>query len=519
MSAEVHPTIKSRTLLRSSGLVSFMTMLSRVVGFVRDLLIAQFFGAQAGIDAFFVAFKIPNFMRRLFAEGAFSQAFVPVLSEYQKTRNERDLKVFISHITGNLFFVLLALTALCVLLSPIIIMIFAPGFDHDGERYMLASFMLKITFPYLLLISMTALSGAVLNTFGRFGVPSFTPVLLNIAMIVSALYLSPYFHPPVIALAWGVFLGGIIQLIFQIPFLVKAKLFVWPAMNWQDSGVKRVLILMVPALFGVSVAQINLLLDTVFASFLRVGSVSWLYYSDRLTFFPLGVFGVAIATVILPHLSRKHATHSSDSYSQSLDWGIRLILMIALPSTLALLLFSKPLLTALLAYGKFTSFDVMMTRKSLMTFSIGLAAFMLIKVLGSAFYATQNIKTPVKVGACAMLVNTFFCLVLIKPLAHAGLALASSLAGWMNALTLLVLLIKRGIYKPSPKWMVYALQLGFANTVLAISLILLRQLHDWVSLNVFLRVSYLSVDVLLAILIYFACLYVSGLRLNQFRQS
>lgn len=519
MSAEVHPTIKSRTLLRSSGLVSFMTMLSRVVGFARDLIIAQLFGAQAGIDAFFVAFKIPNFMRRLFAEGAFSQAFVPVLSEYQKTRSENALKAFIAHITGNLFFVLLVLTFVSVLLSPIIIMIFAPGFDHDGERYMLASYMLKITFPYLLLISMTALSGAVLNTFGRFGVPSFTPVLLNIAMIISALYLSPYFNPPVITLAWGVFLGGMIQLLFQVPFLIKANLFTWPAMDWHDSGVKRVLILMVPALFGVSVAQVNLLLDTVFASFLRVGSVSWLYYSDRLTFFPLGVFGVAIATVILPHLSRKHATHSKESYSLSLDWGIRLVLLIALPSTIALMLFAKPLLTVLLGYGKFSAFDVQMTQKSLMTFSLGLTAFMLIKVLGSAFYATQNIKTPVKVGAIAMLVNTFFCLVLIKPLAHAGLALASSLAGWMNALTLLALLIKRAIYRPAPKWFRYGLQLLFANGFLAISLLLLREAHDWEALSVLPRIVYLTLDVLLSIFIYFACLYLLGIRLKQFRQS
>jgi putative peptidoglycan lipid II flippase len=496
-----------------------MTMLSRVVGFVRDLMIAQIFGVGPGVDAFFVAFKIPNFMRRLFAEGAFSQAFVPVLSEFQKTKSQGELRDFIAHITGNLLAVLMVLTILCVILSPLIVMIFAPGFPQSGERYLLASFMLKITFPYLVLVSMTALCGAVLNTFGRFGVPAFTPVLLNVAMILAAIYLSPYFHPPVIALAVGVLIGGVIQLLFQIPFLIKANLLCLPKMNWGDTGVKRVLLLMVPALFGVSVAQVNLLLDTVFASFLPVGSVSWLYYSDRLTFFPLGVFGVAIATVILPHLSRKHATKSIENYSASLDWGIRLVLLIALPSTVALILFSKPLLICLLGYGKFSAFDVLMTRKSLITFSLGLCAFMLIKILGSAFYATQNIKTPVKIGAFSMLVNTVFCLILIGPMAHAGLALASSIAGWVNAFLLLFLLIKRGTYQPNKGWVKYGLQLLGANGILALLLIYCQQLVIWGNLTLLKRIAYLSIDVMFAIVVYLVCLYVTGLRLKQFRQA
>lgn len=517
MSTVSTATIKKTSLLRSTGLVSLMTFISRVTGFIRDILIAHFFGATAGIDAFFVAFKIPNFMRRLFAEGAFSQAFVPVLAEYQKKETEPALKLFLARIIGNLFIVLLGVTIIAVLASPYVIRLFAPGFAQSGSRFLLASQMLKITFPYLLLISLTALSGAILNTYGRFGIPAVTPVLLNICLIVAAIYFAPFFNPPVLALAWGVFIAGIVQLAFQLPFLFKAGLLVLPKIHWQDKGVKRVLKLMVPAMFGVSVAQINLLLDTVFASFLSVGSVSWLYYSDRLTFFPLGVFGVAISTVILPHLSREHAAKSSKSFSSGIDWGMRLILLVGLPSTLGLCLFSKPLLISLLAYGKFTLNDALMTQKSLITFSLGIPGFMLIKILGSAFYATQNIKTPVKIAAIAMVINTLLCLLFIKPLAHAGLALASSLAGVFNAGSLLYLLLKRGHYQPSSGWLKFGSQLLLANMVLILFLVFIKDQVDWVAAGASLRLSYLFSSVILAFFIYVLSLYVFGMRTHQFR--
>jgi putative peptidoglycan lipid II flippase len=298
-------------LLRSSGIVGIMTMLSRVLGLVRDVVIANLFGASGSADAFFVAFKIPNFLRRLFAEGAFSQAFVPVLSEYRTQRTLKEVQVLVNQVAGTLGGILLLVTLLCVAASPLVTAVFAPGFYmHEGDKFDLASDMLRITFPYLLLISMTAFCGAILNSYERFAVPAFTPVLLNICLIGSAYFLTPYMEVPVMALAWGVLMAGAVQLVFQLPFLAHIRLLPKPVWGWKDPGVQRILVLMVPALFGVSVAQINLLLDTVLASFLQTGSVSWLYYSDRLSELPLGVFGIAISTVILPSLSS--ATERAD---------------------------------------------------------------------------------------------------------------------------------------------------------------------------------------------------------------
>lgn len=496
-----------------------MTMLSRVLGFIRDVSIAQIFGAGPAIDAFFIAFKIPNFMRRIFAEGAFSQAFVPVLSEYQKNETERSLKQFIADMTGNLFIILMLITVFAILLSPFIIKIFAPGFSFSDPRFGHASFMLKLTFPYLLFISLTALSGAILNTFGRFAIPAFTPVILNVVLILSAVFGRSFWAQPVYALACGVLIAGILQYLFQLPFLYRLDLLKRPKVNFKDKGVIKVLKLMVPALFGVSVAQINLLLDTVFASFLPVGSVSWLYYSDRLTFFPLGVFGVAIATVILPTLSRAFASHEMRHYSKALDWSVRMVLLIALPATVGLMIFALPLLITLLGYGKFELHDSIMTMKSLRAFSLGLTAFMLIKVLGSAFYATQNIKTPVKVGVIAMLINTVLCLLFIKPFAHAGLALASSIAGWVNALLLFYFLVKRKIYIKEPGWALYFLKLIVANVVIATLLIFLRDSIAWITISSYLRIMYLILSVSLAIMVYFLTLFVCGIRIKQFRQQ
>ena len=304
MSENIVP--KRQSLLRSTSLVSLMTFISRIMGFMRDMILAQMFGAQAGMDAFYIAFKIPNFMRRLFAEGAFSQAFVPVLAEYQNKRTISEVRIFLARVAGSMSAVLTLVTVVGIIASPVIIYLFAPGFGADSTRSALASEMLRLTFPYLMLISLTAMAGAILNTYGYFGVPAFTPVILNICMIIAALYVSPHFQQPVMALAWGVLIAGVMQLLFQIPFLMHRKLLIKPSLMMTDPGVRRVLKLMVPALFGVSIAQINLLIDTIFASFLKVGSVTWLFYTDRLVDFPLGIFGVAIATVILPHLSRRH---------------------------------------------------------------------------------------------------------------------------------------------------------------------------------------------------------------------
>jgi putative peptidoglycan lipid II flippase len=509
---------KRQSLLRSTSLVSIMTFLSRIMGFIRDMVIAQTFGAQAGMDAFFVAFRIPNFMRRLFAEGAFSQAFVPVLAEYQKTRSIDQVRLFIARIMGSLSAILTLVTVIGIVAAPVIVYIFAPGFHEDGTRSILASEMLRLTFPYLMLVSLTAMAGAILNTYGYFGVPAFTPVLLNISLIVAAIYISPNFSQPVVALAWGVLIAGIAQLLFQIPFLYHRKLLVKPSLVFQDSGVKRVLKLMIPALFGVSVAQVNLLVDTIFASYLKVGSVSWLFYTDRLTDFPLGIFGVAIATVILPHLSKKHAEQSSELYSRALDWGLRLLLLVGIPSAIGLSIFSMPLIASCFGYGEFSVYDIEQTQKSLFTLSLGVPAFMMIKVLASGFYARQNIKTPVKVGAVAMVINTFLCAVLIYPMAHAGLTLASTIAGYVNAGILLYLLIKRDIFKPAKGWVKYLIQLLLANAIMGGVLVwCIGDMSYWISKPLFHRFGTLLGYVSIAVLVYIISLILLGIRPGQFR--
>ncbi|STX92517.1 integral membrane protein [Legionella londiniensis] len=509
---------KQQSLLRSTTLVSLMTFISRIMGFARDMTLAHFFGASVGMDAFLIAFKIPNFMRRLFAEGAFSQAFVPVLAEYQETRTIEEVRLFLARIAGTLSAILTLVTLVGIIASPYIVFIFAPGFGEGSPRSLMAIEMLRLTFPYLMLVSLTAMAGAILNTYGYFGVPAFTPVLLNISMIVAAVFASPHFSNPVIALAWGVLFAGIAQLLFQLPFLYQRKLLVKPRLLFSDPGVRRVLKLMVPALFGVSIAQINLLIDTIFASFLKVGSVSWLFFSDRLTDFPLGVFGVAIATVILPHLSRRHTEHSVELFSKALDWGLRLLLLIGVPSALGLALFAMPLISSCFAYGKFSLFDVLQTQKSLFTLALGVPAFMMVKVLASGFYARQNIKTPVKVGAAAMVVNTIFCALLIGPLEHAGLTLASTIAGYVNCAILFLLLVRRRIYIPLPGWGKFILQLLIANMIM--SMYLLWAVGDasyWMDLAAIARLGLLLGHVLAALVIYILSLILCGMRPAQFR--
>ncbi|MFA6302065.1 MAG: murein biosynthesis integral membrane protein MurJ [Legionella sp.] len=509
---------KRQSLLRSTTLVSLMTFVSRMMGFIRDMVIANFFGAQAGMDAFFVAFRIPNFMRRLFAEGAFAQAFVPVLAEYEKTRSPDDVRVFISRISGYLSSILTLVTIVGIIAAPVIIFLFAPGFSHDSVRAEWATHMLRITFPFLMLVSLTAMAGAILNTYGYFGVPAFTPVLLNICMILAAFYICPHLPTPVFGLAWGVLIAGIVQLLFQLPFLYQKGLLIRPRVVRDDPGVNKVLKLMIPALFGVSIAQLNLMVDSIFASFLKVGSVSWLYYTDRLADFPLGVFGVAIATVILPHLSRKHAEQSVAHYSKALDWGLRSILLIGLPAGLALAVFAMPLIACCFGYGQFTSMDVVQTEKSLFTLALGVPAFMVVKVLASGFYAQQNISTPVKIGAISMVVNTILCSIFIWFFAHAGLTLASAIAGYVNCSLLLFLLIKRKIFQPSPGWGKYLVQLFCANLVIGIYMkLMVGTVGYWLSFAPVARLGLLMAHVLAVVVLYIIVLGITGLRPGQFR--
>ena len=509
---------KRQSLLRSTSLVSMMTLISRLMGFARDMILARTFGAHAGMDAFYIAFKIPNFMRRLFAEGAFSQAFVPVLAEYQKTRTMSEVRTFLARIAGSMSAVLTLVTLVGIIAAPVIIYIFAPGFGEDSSRSFLATEMLRLTFPYLMLISLTGMAGAILNTYGYFGVPAFTPVFLNISMILAAIYLSPRFSQPVVALAWGVLIAGIVQLLFQIPFLYHRRLLVKPSLMMNDPGVKRVLKLMVPALFGISIAQINLLIDTIFASFLKVGSVTWLFYTDRLADFPLGVFGVAIATVILPHLSRRHAEQSVEHFSKALDWGLRLLLLIGIPSGIGLAIFSMPLIASCFTYGQFTAYDMLQTQKSMITMAIGIPAFMMVKILASGFYSRQDIKTPVKVGVIAMIANTLMCALFVYPLAHAGLTLASALAGYVNCGALLFLLIRRGIYKPPAGWVRFMVQLLIANGLMSVYLYFVTgTVSFWLDKPLVMRLSLLLAHVFAALVIYLAGLWLCGMRFSQFR--
>lgn len=509
---------RKRGLLRSTSLVSGNTVISRILGFLRDMIWAQVFGASAGFDAFIVAFRLPNFMRRLFAEGAFAQAFVPVLAEKQTQGSEQEIKTFIAHISGVLMIALMVTVLLGICFAPLLIDVFAPGFSFSGHRHLYASHMLRVTMPYLLFISLVALSGAILNTYGNYGIPSFTPVLFNVCLILAAVYLAPHFEISVFALAWGLLAAGIVQFLFQLPFLFQKKLLVMPRPSLQDPDVRKVLKLMVPALFGVSVAQISVMIDTIFASFLPKGSVTWLYFSERLMNFPLGVFGVGIATVILPYLARGHASKDHERYNHTFDWAMRLLLLIGLPSSIGLFVLAGPLIATLFGHGKFTTHDVLMSRESLMTFAVGVQGFMMVKVMASAFYAKQNIKLPVKIAAFSMVCNMVFNAILIGPLAHAGLALATSLSGLVNAGLLLYFLLARKIYQPQKGWLRFFVKVIIANLVmLGVLLLLTPRLNLWLQPHWRWQVSHLLFSIVAALISYFVVLYIAGMRVRHFR--
>lgn len=513
-----HKQVRKPGLLRSGALVSVMTLLSRVLGLMRDIVIAGLFGAGAGADAFFVAFKIPNFLRRLFAEGAFNQAFVPVLSEYRSQRDRAAVRGLIDSVAGTLGLTLMGITLLAIVAAPLLVWVFAPGFTQLPEKQALTAEMLRITFPYLLLISLTAFAGSILNSYDRFAVPAFTPVLLNLSLIGAALWLTPYMSEPVMALAWGVLIAGCAQLFFQLPFLARIGLMPRPKVRWKDEGVRRIMKLMAPALFGVSVSQINLLLDTVLASFLISGSVSWLYYSDRLVELPLGVFGIAVATVILPSLSIKHAEKSGDAFAKTLDWAVRMILLIAVPAALALTVLAEPLLFTLFQYGAMTVHDVDMAAMSLRAYAVGLLAFMLIKVLAPGFYARQDTKTPVKIGIIAMVANMVFNLLLVFWLDHAGLALATSLSAFLNAGLLWYTLRRDGVFVWQAGWGRYLMQLIPAAAVMVVLLIwLMPGGGQWAGFGWQERVLWLGGLVVAGGGSYLVMLVLAGLRLRHIR--
>ncbi|TYL49084.1 murein biosynthesis integral membrane protein MurJ [Marinomonas sp. IMCC 4694] len=506
-------TRKSLSLLRSGVLVSVCTFLSRILGLVRDAALAYVLGASGSADAFYVAFKIPNFFRRLFAEGAFAQAFVPVLSEYRVKEGEGDVRALISAVTGSLALILLCVTVVFMVCAPWVVYVFAPGFAGNESQTSLASELLVITFPYLLFISLTALAGGILNAHGEYAVPAITPIFLNISLIVATLFFARTAAQAETAVAWGVFAAGVIQLAFQVPFLARLKLLPMPTLGFSHPGVKRILMLMVPALFGVSVSQINLLLDTVLASFLQTGSITWLYLSDRLYELPLGIFAIAISTVILPSLSRSFSGSDVEQFSKTLDWALRLLLLIAIPSSLALCMLAEPLIATIFYRGELTVQDVTMAAQSLQAYSLGLVFMMLIKVLAPGYYARQDIKTPVRIGIIAMVSNMVFNLILVWPFGHVGLALATSMSAALNAY-----LLWRGLYKQQHH--VFSVEWGrLLRILLSATLVLggvvyafLQQEWVWTQMGDWSRVGHTLVIVVVGVLAYGLTAVASGLR-------
>ncbi|MDD0844513.1 murein biosynthesis integral membrane protein MurJ [Pseudomonas sp. Gutcm_11s] len=506
-------------LLKSLAAVSSLTMLSRVLGFVRDTIIARTFGAGVASDAFVVAFKLPNLLRRIFAEGAFSQAFVPILAEYKTQQGEEATRTFLAYVAGLLSLVLALVTLLGILAAPWIVWISAPGFADDAERFDLTTDLLRVTFPYILLISLSSLVGAVLNTWNRFSVPAFVPTLLNVSMIVFAVWLAPFFDPPIMALGWAVLVGGLAQLLWQLPALKRVGMLVLPRLSLRDTGVWRVLKQMGPAIFGVSVSQISLIINTIFASFLVAGSVSWMYYADRLMELPSGVLGVALGTILLPALAKTYASADRDEYSKLLDWGLRLCFLLALPCTLALAIIAEPLVVSLFQYGKFTAFDALMAERALIAYSVGLLPLILVKILAPGFYAQQNIKTPVRIAIVSLLatqaMNALF--VFVFELQHAGLALSISLAGCLNAGLLYWQLCRKRIYMPQLGWLKFLGKLLLAVAVMVgVLLLVMEQMPAWAEGDMFWRLLRLGVLVASGALAYFAMLALLGFRPRDF---
>jgi putative peptidoglycan lipid II flippase len=515
----------SRGFLRNTTVVGSMTLLSRISGLARDMVFSQAFGAGTLMDAFLVAFKIPNFLRRLTAEGSFSQAFVPVITEYRVRREHAEVRELVASAAGTMGIALFAITVVCVIAAPVLIFIFAPGFRAGGERFDLAVGMLRFTFPYLFFISLVALASGVLNSYGRFWVAAFTPVLLNVVLIVFAAFIAPYSTQPGLVLAIGVFVAGLVQLCAQLPALHKLGLLPKPRWDWAHEGVRRIARLMLPGIFGSSVAQVSLLLDTLIASFLMTGSIAWMYYADRLVEFPMGVFSIALATVILPGLSSHHANQSPERFAATLDWALRMAIVIVTPAAIGLLMLSGPLVATLFGYGAFSARDVLMCSYALMAYSLGLMGFSLVKVLAPGFFARQDTKTPVKVGMISLSINMAFNLAVVVPaflngfpVPHALLALSTGLSAITNATLLYRGLRRQGVYAPSAHWRLLLPQVAFASAAMAGFLWWISgDWAEWTAWPASARALQLALCVGGGAGVYFLALWLAGARLRDMR--
>lgn len=512
-------------LHRTLATVSGMTLLSRITGLIREFLIARTFGASVYTDAFFVAFRIPNLLRRLFAEGAFSQAFVPILAEYKNQCGRRATRVLADHVSTVLFWALLLTSLLGIVFAPVIVLAMASGFAADTVALSLSTTMTRIMFPYILFMSLVALAGGILNTWREFRVPAFTPVLLNVSMIAGALLLAPLISQPVYALAIAVFVGGLLQLGLQVPALRKIgmlpRISANPLQALQDEGVRRVLKQMLPATFAVSAAQISLIINTNIASHLENGSVSWLSYADRLMELPTGLLGVALGTILLPSLSKANAAGDMDEYSALLDWGLRLCFLLAMPAAIALMILSEPLTSTLFHYGKFDPTSVTMTARALVAYGVGLMGLILVKILAPGFYAKQDIRTPVKIGIGVLVATQLMNLLFVPLLAHAGLALSIGLGATVNAAILFLILRKRGIYQPQTGWIGFLIKLLGALLLLAGVGLWAAAKFDWIAMHAtpWLRVGALAGVMTLCVVVYFGALWMMGFRFADFKRE
>ncbi len=516
----------SRTIFKSTSVVGLTTLLSRITGMLRDVAQAQLFGGGPMADAFLVAYKIPNFLRRLFAEGAFSQSFVPVVSEYKHQRDTAQVRELVSGAAGTLGLALFVITVIGVIGAPVIIWAFAPGFQAQGGRYELAVEMLRWTFPYLFFISLTALASGVLNSYASFGPPAFTQVLMNLVMIVAALWIAPHFANPGLVLAIAVFVSGVIQVAFQVPFVMRLKLLGWPRWRWDHEGVRRVARLMGPGILGSSMAQVSLLLDTQIASFLVTGSVTWMYFADRLMEFPLGVFSIALATVILPNLSGHHAAAEPERFSATLDWALRLVLVMVMPAAVALFVLAGPLTATFFGHGRFTAHDVTMSSYALMAYAFGLLGFSFVKMLAPGYFARQDTRTPVRVGFVSLGVNIGLNIAVVAPLVyfrklpapHAFLALSTGISACTNAYLLYRGLRKAGVLTPRPGWARLLLRVVIASGVMAIIVWWLAgDLDRWFAMRTWERALQTMICVAAGSAVYFAALFAAGTRTADLR--
>ena len=476
-------------------------------------------GAGVALDAFVVMMKIPSVFRRLFAEGAFNQAFIPVLAEYKENNSTEETKDLINFTFGALSSVLLCVTILALLAAPIFVMIFAPGFYLEPLKKELAIDILQITFPYLFFISLVALSGSILNSYERFSLPALTPLFYNLSLIAAAVWFAPALDLPIYAIAWAVFFAGIIQVLIQIPFLMRLGLLPRFKLDLQHPGVRKVMFLMVPGIIAGGVSQINMLVDTILASLLPTGSPSWLYVSDRLMQLPLGIFAIAIATVILPKLSNLFASESREQFSSTLDWSIRLILLIGLPAVIGLVMLSEPIILTLFERGEFGAQDSQMASSSLIALAFGLLAFMLIKILTPSFFARQQPKKPMIVALISMVLNAFLAWLLGFQLgyAHVGLALASSISAFFTVITLLFILRKDKVYKASQGWIYFLLRMLIASIVLILLIGYFGKEVDYLrQISEFSRFLYIIKIVLIGMVGYFLSLWILGIRIKDF---